>query len=942
MEVPKLNFGSLAARGGDDEDDPGAPRRSTEEDDDVDMTGFSAQLKKTAAAGKGEDDDPATSSAGESNSDEYEDYDARAAAADALARASASSTGPALIPKLNVGATASSSDGGSGGAAGAAGSAPQSSSSGSGVPLAIPKLSFAASESPDVDMADATTAAGPAAGDAARGGGITSVPKLNFASLSRGDVDETLAAPRRGEPDDGDDDDADMTAGSGAAGGGAAAAAAVPKLNFANLPRSGADETLAAPRRGEADTNVMAGSGAAGGGGGGGAAAVAAAAVPKLNFANLPRSGADETLAAPRRGEADTYITAGSGAAGGGGGGSSSSSSSSSGGGATAAAAAAAVAVPKLNFSSLPRGDGADTLAAPRRGGPDDDGAAGATGGIGSSSSSSSSSSATAVEDEAAHVDDVTLDIGIAGSDDEDEDAAMGGERKARDRVNSEHKGESSPKTTPDNSPTLGTRSLGLPPPAPTLGLTVSAPAATSGGSAGINNNNNNNNNNFVGVPALEGLKELPSSTKSSAGGSDGGGAGGGEEKTATTDGDGESKAAATGSSSDRPKAKMLRAASAQPLASTVPDDVAVPIQQAKQRGHGQRDPNNSHHRDHTYRTVMKPPNPVHSLLLKYPAPPMFHNVRSAALRIISDVSVAETFMCQICMTRYPKEETYAVKACKHRFCTDCITMYLSLKVKEAKTCILCPWRGEDDEAEGKGGEGEAKNNNGGGGQRNDGLSSPPSPDPLELALFNSLSGSAPLETSHLRLAMANSNDRTGPADDPAAAEDNETWQCATCTLINATEELTCAACGELNPGAIDGLQNGDDDDAATAGPGPGPAAPPPAAAAAEPAAPREVQCAAEMGEADITALCPDLLTKYQRFVRMKNDPHTRDCPKCGHMQAGDPDPKRRRMVCEKCTYVYCYEHGGAHEGTTCKVYVVVVIVAATTSRRACVWWMMW
>ena len=90
MALPKLNFGSLAARGGDDEDDHGAPRRSTEEDEDVDMTGFSATLKKTAAAGKGDDDDPTTSSAGESSSDEYEDYDARAAAADALARASAS------------------------------------------------------------------------------------------------------------------------------------------------------------------------------------------------------------------------------------------------------------------------------------------------------------------------------------------------------------------------------------------------------------------------------------------------------------------------------------------------------------------------------------------------------------------------------------------------------------------------------------------------------------------------------------------------------------------------------------------------------------------------------------------------------------------------------------------------------------------------------------
>lgn len=56
-------------------------------------------------------------------------------------------------------------------------------------------------------------------------------------------------------------------------------------------------------------------------------------------------------------------------------------------------------------------------------------------------------------------------------------------------------------------------------------------------------------------------------------------------------------------------------------------------------------------------------------------------------------------------------------------------------------------------------------------------------------------------------------------------------------------------------------------------------------------------------------------------FFKLKGDHTLRQCPKCDEMQKGDP--KIPAMTCKNddCKFAYCYFHGSAHAGGTCKEY---------------------
>ncbi|CAM9938836.1 unnamed protein product, partial [Sphacelaria rigidula] len=59
---------------------------------------------------------------------------------------------------------------------------------------------------------------------------------------------------------------------------------------------------------------------------------------------------------------------------------------------------------------------------------------------------------------------------------------------------------------------------------------------------------------------------------------------------------------------------------------------------------------------------------------------------------------------------------------------------------------------------------------------------------------------------------------------------------------------------------------------------------------------------------------------RYRRFLFCRENKTARECPRCSYLQRGDPAVPEMR--CRRCGKIYCYEHGGAHEGMTCSEYV--------------------
>lgn len=63
-----------------------------------------------------------------------------------------------------------------------------------------------------------------------------------------------------------------------------------------------------------------------------------------------------------------------------------------------------------------------------------------------------------------------------------------------------------------------------------------------------------------------------------------------------------------------------------------------------------------------------------------------------------------------------------------------------------------------------------------------------------------------------------------------------------------------------------------------------------------------------------------DVLSKYDRFLVLNNNPNARECPKCSAIKFGSIS--QLSMVCGACGTSYCFKHAGAHPGETCEVYL--------------------
>lgn len=62
------------------------------------------------------------------------------------------------------------------------------------------------------------------------------------------------------------------------------------------------------------------------------------------------------------------------------------------------------------------------------------------------------------------------------------------------------------------------------------------------------------------------------------------------------------------------------------------------------------------------------------------------------------------------------------------------------------------------------------------------------------------------------------------------------------------------------------------------------------------------------------------VLTKYERFFKIKYNPQYRECPKCQHgCSSGSIDEPL--IVCSECGCEYCFVHTNAHPGQTCQEY---------------------
>jgi len=83
-----------------------------------------------------------------------------------------------------------------------------------------------------------------------------------------------------------------------------------------------------------------------------------------------------------------------------------------------------------------------------------------------------------------------------------------------------------------------------------------------------------------------------------------------------------------------------------------------------------------------------------------------------------------------------------------------------------------------------------------------------------------------------------------------------------------------------------------------------------------------EKKCTSSLNDAFIKQMVSEeIFQKFKLFERLKGDPTLRQCPKCNHIQQGNP--KEPKMICEKldCNFKYCYFHASAHLGSTCKEY---------------------
>jgi hypothetical protein len=66
----------------------------------------------------------------------------------------------------------------------------------------------------------------------------------------------------------------------------------------------------------------------------------------------------------------------------------------------------------------------------------------------------------------------------------------------------------------------------------------------------------------------------------------------------------------------------------------------------------------------------------------------------------------------------------------------------------------------------------------------------------------------------------------------------------------------------------------------------------------------------------------PNVFAKYQKFVRVKQNPQLRECPSCSHLTVGSPTTPD--MECDACHRPFCYDHASAHPGVPCREFLRV------------------
>lgn len=70
----------------------------------------------------------------------------------------------------------------------------------------------------------------------------------------------------------------------------------------------------------------------------------------------------------------------------------------------------------------------------------------------------------------------------------------------------------------------------------------------------------------------------------------------------------------------------------------------------------------------------------------------------------------------------------------------------------------------------------------------------------------------------------------------------------------------------------------------------------------------------------------PDVIRRYHRFKRVKDDPTLRDCPNTECDALVEPKKDQRgevvpEMTCDKCGQKFCYHHSLAHQASSCEEY---------------------
>jgi len=275
-----------------------------------------------------------------------------------------------------------------------------------------------------------------------------------------------------------------------------------------------------------------------------------------------------------------------------------------------------------------------------------------------------------------------------------------------------------------------------------------------------------------------------------------------------------------------------------------------------------------------------------------------------------------ETALCPICYCQEPLEDMYTVSDhCKHRFCKECLSGWINVLVTEGKVNQLaCPF---------------------------------------DAAMVSEEDKEMAARWECGTCTMQNHQTNTICC---ACSVGKEQWQCSACSFFNlrphrlsAAAAAAAAASSHISPfdqfnhlsvSSVNDLEMGstdvgvkiheDDRLSAAAAASAGnidmscEMCQTPARVTPPPQHPAMIgKCGVMMKLEDVQALCTEeVVQKFERFAAMKADPNNRDCPNpdgCDHRQIGEAEEPE--MKCEKCNYIFCYEHSAAHPNQNCAWY---------------------